>query len=175
VAVTLGGCVGGGDDLDPAGITSLANTTVNPEGGPACTPNCSADAIMPFTLSRWNMWSGLAGGGGPPPGVGYFHDPTVAYPGGAALNPGIKLLTGTPTDGHPVYNSTYNLSIVYRWIDQVSPTPWLPGGSLNWAKTLFCNPGGVTTPFFQTAAGKTLIEEAGADPTTQSCLNAPFT
>jgi len=40
---------------------------------------------------------------------------------------------------------------------------------------LFRNPGGSTTPFFQTSAGKALIAEARADPSTQSCLATPLT
>ena len=83
-------------------------------------------------------------------------------------------LTGTPTDGNPVYNDTRNLNVVYRWTDQISTTPWQPGGSLNWAQTLFCDPGG-PTPFFQTAEGKLLIAEAGGNPATQSCLTSPLT
>ena len=174
VAIVLGNCVTVGEENDPVAITSLTGTT-NPNGG-TCTPTCAADAIEPFSGARLNLWAGLSGNTtfGSNPGVGYFHDPTAAYPGGAALSPGVAQLTGAPSDANPVYNDTRNLNIVYRWTDQISTTPWQPGGTLNWAKTLFCNPGG-PTPFFQTAAGKTLIAEAGADPSTQSCLTTPLT
>ncbi|HYK33784.1 MAG TPA: substrate-binding domain-containing protein [Streptosporangiaceae bacterium] len=174
-AITLGSCVVTGEENDPVAITSLSSTTTDPNGG-TCTPNCSADAIEPFSGARLNLWSGLSGNTtfGANSGVGYFHTPTAAYPGGAALSPGVHQLTGTPSDANPVYNDTRNLNIVYRWTDQISTTPWQPGSTLNWAQALFCNPGGAT-PFFQTAAGKTLIAEAGGDPATQSCLTTPLT
>jgi hypothetical protein len=179
-SITVGGCVHISEENDPTAITSLASTTVNPNGG-TCTPNCSADAIEPFSGARLNLWSGLSGNTtfGANPGVGYFHDPTVAYPGGAALVPGITQLTATPPaaqgTGAVAYNDTRNLNIVYRWIDQISTTPWQPNTALNWAQTLFCNPGGATVPYFQSPAGKALIAEAGADPSTQSCLTTPLT
>jgi len=175
VAITLGGCVSTGEENDPTAITSLSSTTTDPNGG-TCTPNCSADAIEPFSGARLDLWSGLSGNitFGSNPGTGYFHTPATAYPGGAALAPGIAQLVGVPSDSNPVYNDTRNLNVVYRWTDQISSTPWQPGGTLNWAKTLFCNPGG-PTPFFQTPAGKTLIAEAGGDPSTQSCLTSPLT
>ena len=175
-AIVLGSCVSIGEENDPVAITSLASTTTDPNGG-TCSPNCSADAIEPFSGARLNLWAGKSGNtsfGPNPSGGGYIHDPTTPYPGGAALNPGIVQLTGTPTDGNSVYNDTRNLNVVYRWTDQISSTPWQPGGTLNWAQSLFCDPGG-PTPFFQTAAGKTLIAEAGADPSTQSCLSSPLT
>ncbi|HEX9033864.1 MAG TPA: substrate-binding domain-containing protein [Streptosporangiaceae bacterium] len=174
-AITLGGCVTTGEENDPVAITSLTGTA-NPNGG-TCTPNCSADAIEPFSGARLNLWAGTSGNTtfGTNPGIGYFHSPSTSYPGATtALAPGIVQLTGTPSDANAVYNDTRNLNIVFRWTDQISTTPWQPGGTLNWAKTLFCNPGG-PTPFFQTAAGKTLIAEAGADPSTQSCLSSPLT
>jgi ABC-type phosphate transport system substrate-binding protein len=180
-AITLGSCVEISEENDPTAITSLSSTTTDPNGG-TCTPpagktdGCASDAIEPFSGARLNLWSGLSGNTafGANPGVGYFHNPTTAYPGGAALAPNVSQLTGAPSDANPVYNDTRNLNIVYRWSDQVSTTPWQPGSTLNWAQALFCNPGG-PTPFFQTAAGKTLIAEAGGDPATQSCLNAPLT
>lgn len=174
--VVVGSCVRIGEENDPVAVTSLSSTTTNPNGG-TCAPNCSADAIEPFSGARLNLWSGLSGNAafGPNPGTGYFHDPNTAYPGGAALSPGVAQLTGTPPVGtNPAYNDTRNLNIVYRWTDQISTTAWQPGSSANWAQALFCNPGGAT-PFFQTAAGKLLIAEAGADPSTQSCLTSPLT
>ena len=181
VAITLGSCVVTGEENDPVAISGLSSTTTDPNGG-TCTPpagktdGCAADAIEPMSGARLNLWSGLSGNTtfGSNPGTGYFHDPSVAYPGGAVLTPNVAQLTGAPSDANPVYNDTRNLNIVYRWTDQISSTPWQPGGTLNWAQTLFCNPGGAT-PFFQTAAGKTLIAEAGADPSTQSCLTSPLT
>jgi hypothetical protein len=161
-AISLGGCVITTEQNDPAVITGAA------------TP---ADAIAPFSGARLNLWLGKSGNTmfGTDPGAGYFHDPTVAYPGNAtALAPGIKLLTGAPSDGNLVYDDHASLSIVYRWTDQISTTHWQPGSSLNWAQALFCNPGGAT-PYFQSAAGKLLIAEAGANPATQSCQASPIT
>ena len=180
-AITLGSCVQVSEENDPTAITNLSSTTTDPNGG-TCTPpsgktdGCAADAIEPFSGARLNLWSGLSGNTtfGSNPGTGYFHTPTTAYPGGAALAPNVAQLTGTPSDSNPVYNDTRNLNIVYRWTDQISTTPWQPGSTLNWAQALFCDPGG-PTPFFQTAAGRTLIAEAGADPSTQSCLSTPLT
>ncbi len=178
--VVVGSCVRIAEENDPTAITTLASTTTNPNGG-TCTPNCAADAVEPVSGARLNLWAGLSGNTtfGGNPGVGYFHDPTASYPGGAALSPGVVQLTGTPpaveAGGTSAYNDTRNLNIVYRWTDQISTTPWQPGTTLNWAQTLFCNPGGSVTPFFQTPAGKTLIAEAGADPSTQSCLTTPLT
>jgi hypothetical protein len=176
-ALVLGSCVSIGEENDPTAVTSLAGTATNPNGG-TCSPNCSADAIEPFSGARLNLWSGLSGntsfGSSPGQPAAYFRNPATAYPGGAVLSPGIVQLSGTPTDGNGVYNDTRNLNIVYRWTDQISSTAWQPGGSLNWAQTLFCDPGG-PTPFFQTAEGKLLIAEAGADPSTQSCLSTPLT
>jgi ABC-type phosphate transport system substrate-binding protein len=185
VAITLGTCVHIGEENDPVAVTSLTSTT-NPNGGTTChVPGstttagpCSADAVEPFSGARLNLWAGLSGNTtfGPNPTTGYFKDPNTAYPGAAtALNPGVTQLTGTPSDANPVYNDTRNLNIVYRWTDQISTSPWQPGGSLNWAQTLFCNPGGTVTPFFQSTQGKLLLAEAGADPSTQSCLTTPLT
>jgi ABC-type phosphate transport system substrate-binding protein len=160
-AITLGSCVVTAEQNDPTAITGNA------------TP---ANVIEPFSAGRLNLWNGQSGNTsfGSNPGTGYFHDPTVAYPGGAALSPGVKLLSGAPSDSNSVYDDHYNLWVVYRWSDQVSTTAWQPGSTLNWAQTLFCDPGG-PTPFFQTPAGKTLIAEAGANPSTQSCLTTPLT
>jgi hypothetical protein len=72
-----------------------------------------------------------------------------------------------------VYSDNYNLYVIYRWNDQTSTTPWQPGGKLNWAQTLFCNPGGAA-PFFDTGPGQALIAQAGADPSF-SCLTSPLT
>jgi hypothetical protein len=182
VTVVVGSCVHLSEENDPTAITSLASTTTNPNGG-TCAPNCSADAIAPMSGARLNLWSGLSGNTtfGANPGVGYFHDPGTVYPGATtgALNPAVVQLAGTPpaveAGGTTAYNDTRNLNIVYRWTDQISTTPWQPGTTLNWAQALFCNPGGATVPFFQGPEGKLLIAEAGADPSTQSCLTTPLT
>jgi ABC-type phosphate transport system substrate-binding protein len=173
----LGLCVVSAEDSDPTAITSLTGTT-SPYYGTTCAPACSADAIEPMSGARLNLWSGLSGNTsyGANPGTGYFHDPTASYPGGAALTPGVHLLTGAPLGGGAAYDDDYPVNIVYRWTDQISSTPWQTGSTLNWADTLFCNlSGSTTTPFFQTPSGKTLIAEAGLDPSSQFCLGTPMT
>jgi ABC-type phosphate transport system substrate-binding protein len=162
----LGSCVVTVEQNDPTGITGNTDP---------------ADVIEPFSGSRLNLWNGKSGNtaDGANPSSGYFHNPTTPYPGAAtAETSGITLLTGAPagTDSSGgVYDDDYDLYVVYRWSDQTSSTPWQPGGTENWAQTLFCNPGGTTVPFFQTPAGKTLIAEAGADPVDQGCLSSPAT
>ncbi|HUB37387.1 MAG TPA: hypothetical protein VMA72_00900 [Streptosporangiaceae bacterium] len=183
-SLSPGTCAQSGEENDPTAITSLSSTTTNPVSGSGqpvttCTPNCAYDAIEPFSGARLNLYSGVSGNTSFGASVGqsnaYFRDPTVAYPNSSAnvLKPGIEQLTGTPVDGTTTYTDTRNLNVVYRWTDQISKTPWQPGGSLNWAETLFCDPGG-PTPFFQTTEGKLLIAEAGGNPATQSCLSSPL-
>jgi ABC-type phosphate transport system substrate-binding protein len=160
-AITLGSCVITVEENDPTGITG--NTS-------------PANVIVPFSGSRLNLWNGDSGDTTiqPSSGVGYFHSPTTVYPGAStALVPGVAQLTGTPSDGNPVYDDVRNLYVVYRWTDQISTTPWQPGGKLNWAQTLFCDPGG-PAPYFDTAPGEALIAQAGANPDF-SCLSSPMT
>jgi hypothetical protein len=170
-AVTPGPCVITVGENDPTAITSLTGTA-NPNGG-TCTPACSADAIEPLDDSILNLWNGLSGNTtfGSNPGTGYFHNPAANYPGGATLTAGAVQLTGTPSDGNPPYGDTHGLYVVYRSSDQASAIPWQPDSILNWPQTLFCNPDGTSTPFFQTAAGRTLTAEAGVNPN-QYCANA---
>ncbi|HTZ93779.1 MAG TPA: substrate-binding domain-containing protein [Streptosporangiaceae bacterium] len=178
--LTPGSCTTIGEENDPTAITSLSSTTTNPIVGGTCTPNCAADAIEPFSGARLDLYSGVSGNTTYGASVGqanaYFRNPADAYPNTSAdvLTPGIEQLTGSPVDGAATYTDTRNLNIVYRWTDQISTTSWQPGSTLNWAETLFCDPGG-PTPFFQTAEGKLLIAEAGGNPATQSCLTSPLT
>jgi hypothetical protein len=190
----LGPCVVTGEENDPTAITGLSSVTSNPITSTACSPNCAYDAIEPFSGARLNLWLGKSGNtaDGSNPSSGYFHVPTTPYPGGAVETPGVVLMCASAsaeceaTTGEPsgslstvsptaTYDDQRALNIVYRWSDQTSSTPWQPGGTENWAETLFCNPGGTTVPFYQTPAGKTLIAEAGANPATQSCLSSPAT
>jgi ABC-type phosphate transport system substrate-binding protein len=178
--LTPGSCTTIGEENDPTAVTSLSSVTTNPINSTTCSPNCSADAIEPFSGARLNLWSGLSGntadGSNPGAANAYFRNPNDAYPNTASevLSPGIEQLTGAPVDGAATYTDTRNLNIVYRWTDQISTTVWQPGGTENWAQALFCDPGG-PTPFFQTAEGKLLIAEAGGNPATQSCLTSPLT
>ncbi|KAA1423915.1 hypothetical protein FE697_010205 [Mumia zhuanghuii] len=84
----------------------------------------------------------------------------------SATASGIKLLaaTSTGTTASDPYGQNFALRAIFRESDLEDPTPWQPGSKLNWARTLFYNPGGAT-PFVQTPAGKALIEAAGQVPT----------
>jgi hypothetical protein len=115
----------------------------------ASTP---ADAIVPFSAARLNLWND-----------GYFHNPATVFPGsGTALTPGVKLLSGTPGDG-TVYDSAITDYVIFRQSDASLATPFQPGGSLNWVQTLFSNPGGAT-PLVAKSAGKALIAASGVTP-----------
>ncbi len=158
--ITLGACVITVAENDPTGVTGNADP---------------ADVIEPFDTSLLNLWNGTSGDTdvGSDPDTGYFHDPTAAYPGGASLSAGVVQLDGAPSDDNPDYDDIRSLYVVYRSTDQDSTTPWQPGGTLNWAQTLFCDPGG-PTPFFASAAGQILIAEAGIAPA-YFCGAAPTT
>jgi hypothetical protein len=170
---TLGSCVITVEENDPTGITGNTDP---------------ADVIVPFSGSRLNLWSGVSGDTklSASSGVGYFHSPTTAYPGATTAEaPGISLLTGTPSDGNPVFDDVRALNVVYPFNQGTSTTPWQPGTKLNWANTLFCNanygntPGspivpGTPEPFFESPAGQSLIAQAGATPDF-SCATTPLT
>ncbi len=90
---------------------------------------------------------------------GYFHDPSVAFPGStSSLSPGIKLANGTPVDANPVYNDVRGLYVLYRDSDRTSTTPFQPGGAKNLVNTLFSG----SNPFFKTGTGQALVASAGA-------------
>jgi ABC-type phosphate transport system substrate-binding protein len=134
-AVTLGSNVLTVEENDPTAITNAASP---------------ADTIVPFSGSRLALYN-----------AGYFHDPSVAYPGGAALTPGIKLSSGTPTDGNAVYSDVRGLYIIYRDSDRLSTTPFQPGSSKNFVASLFANN---PASFFKSAPGQAAIAAAGATP-----------
>jgi hypothetical protein len=151
--------------LDDLGITDTGGCVVNVQDNDPTVVAGNPNAIAPFATSVYNLWQGISGnalGGAAPGGDPFFHDPADPYPGGPALSSGITLLPG--------YSLPLDLNVVYRLSDQNSTATWQPGSTLNWAQTLFCDPGG-PTPFYQTLAGKVLIAEAGADPTNQSCTS----
>jgi ABC-type phosphate transport system substrate-binding protein len=137
-APTLSSSIKTVEQNDPSAITS------------ASTP---ADAIVPFSAGRLALWNS-----------GYFHNPATAFPGGAVLTPGVKLLSGTPPDAAAVYNSPIADYIIFRQSD-VSTAPAIqPGSTLNWIQYLFSNPGGTWVPFFNQGAGKALLAAAGLTP-----------
>jgi hypothetical protein len=110
------------------------------------------DAIAPFSSARLDLYN-----------AGYFHDPNTTFPGGSSISPGVSLLTGSVPGGGSAYSSEVDHYVIFRQSDATSATPMEPGGSLNWVKTLFSNPGG-TTPFFEKATGQALIASAGSTP-----------
>jgi hypothetical protein len=136
-AVTLGGCVQTVEENDPASITG----STSPD-----------DTIAPFSGGRINLYNS-----------GYFHNPNVAFPGGAALTSGIQLQTtgGNAGDGHSAYLDTRGLYIIFRANDATSATPWQPGGTKNWAQELFIFKG-TSKPFVATTNGLADVAAAGA-------------
>jgi hypothetical protein len=147
--ITLGGCVKTAEENDPTAIT----------GGAFGTP---ADAIVPFSGSRLALYNS-----------GYFHNPATAFPGGAALTPGIKVDTGTVLGPVPVgstapntaYDDNRGLFIVFRQSDLASTTPFQPGISKNLIQTFFSG----TNPYFKSAPGQALVAAAGATPGYSDC------
>lgn len=81
---------------------------------------------------------------------------------------GIKLLAddSTATGASAPYGQNFAVRAIFRESDLNSTTPWQPGSTLNWVRTLFYNPGGAT-PFVRTPAGQALIEAAGQKPSYQ--------
>jgi ABC-type phosphate transport system substrate-binding protein len=136
VAVTLASSVQTVEQNDPAAITGLGAS--------------AADAIVPFSQARLNLWNSA-----------YFHDPTVVFPGGAALVPHIQLLNGTPGDANPDYSSALVHYVIFRNSD-ASDAPWQPGSTKNWVQALFSDSAG--TPFFKKSSGQALVASAGITP-----------
>jgi ABC-type phosphate transport system substrate-binding protein len=143
-SITLGACVKTGEENDPTAITS----------GDFGTP---ADAIEPFSGSRLKLYNS-----------GYFHDPTVAYPGGTALTPGISMLTGTPKTGS-FYDDDRGLYIVFRQDDLSSTKPFQPGGTRNLWQVLFSG----KNPYFKSAPGQALVTAAGATSGSHRSRSSP--
>jgi ABC-type phosphate transport system substrate-binding protein len=112
----------------------------------------SADAIVPFSSGRLNLWN-----------TGYFHNPAVAWPGGTALSPGVKFLSGTAPDG-TAYTSPITDYVIFRQSDLTgTATPLEPGGTKNWVQSLFSDQGG-TPPYFDRSTGQSLLANAGVTP-----------
>ncbi|MBV8979635.1 MAG: substrate-binding domain-containing protein [Acidimicrobiia bacterium] len=135
-------------------VTLASNVITVEQNDPGAVTGASspADAIVPFSIGRLNLWNS-----------GYFHSPTAPFPGGAALQPGVKALTGTPPDAGSVYDDVNGLYVVFRQSDANSPTPWQPGSTKNWVQTLFSDTTG-GTPFFKKPAGQALVAAAGGVP-----------
>lgn len=130
---------------------STAVKTVEQNDPSALTGASSpADAIVPFSSARLALYES-----------GYFHDPSVTFPGGSAVTPTVKTLTGTTGDG-TAYSSEVDHYVIFRQSDASNPLPMEPGGSKNWVQTLFSNPSAPTSPFFAKSAGKALVTASGA-------------
>ncbi len=112
-----------------------------------------ADAIVPFSAARLNLWND-----------DYFHNPATSFPGSSSpLSPGVSLLTATAPDASSAYSSPINDYIIFRQSDASSTAAMEPGGARNWVETLFSNPGG-SEPFFEKSAGEALIAASGVTP-----------
>jgi hypothetical protein len=118
-----------------------------------------ADAIVPFSAARLNLWN-----------AHYFFNPATPFPGGStALTPGVVLLSGTSVNGGAAsLNIALSDYFVWRANDTTIGTPYQPGGTLNWVKTLFYNPSG--TPYIFSAEGQTLIAASGVTPVSTPAL-----
>ncbi len=179
-AITLGTCVTTVEENDPTGITNFVTPT-GWGGTIGAGVADSQDAIVPFSNSRLNLWNGVSGDPtlAPSSGVGYFRNPANVY--GTSPNPSLapginEILTGTPSDGNPIYTDDRALNIVYPFSDNSSTLAGEPGSPYNWANLLFCpsTKAGAPTPFVDTPAGEVDIAQAGADPS-YSCPTTPLT
>jgi ABC-type phosphate transport system substrate-binding protein len=186
----VGSCVVNVEENDPEAIDQSSSP---------------ANAIEPMSSGRLNLYQGINGSangiaGGPSGFGGYFKDPSCAFgvttPAacvGAAktLAPNVKYwTTGTPSSG-TLFNINRSLFVYFRDVDVNSATPFQPGSSLNWVRTLFYNPcsgaghtTGCTTvggiqygpggpPYYATSAGQSLIASAGINATYASTIGGP--
>lgn len=150
-AVTPGSCVVTAEENDPSAITgaiAVGETTPRP-----------ADAIAPFSAGRKALYDSTQ----------YFNDPTKTFAQTpVTLSSGIALLGGaTPTSA--TYNNNRNLYIVFRDSDVNSATPFQPGGTKNWVRDLFYNPGSSVKPYVQSDNGQADIADGGGVPLYANC------
>lgn len=146
-AVTVASSVTQVQQNDPTAITGLTSA------------DDKLNAIVPFPLGRYTELSN-----------GYFLNPDTVYSANPAVAPqpltaaGIKLITDGTTGATPTaWAVTFPYFIIFRDTD-LNDAPWQPGGTLNWAQTLFASTGGSPTPFVNTAPGKALLTDAGVTP-----------
>jgi ABC-type phosphate transport system substrate-binding protein len=180
---TLGGCVQTAEENDPLAIAAQSSPD---------------DAIEPMSGGRLNMFLGKKGNGTSTGLPGYFKDASCSLnainastPSGCAaannsLTPDVKLwTTGSPSDAGALFDISRPLYVYFRDADVNSATPFQPGGTLNWVRTLLYNPcpdsppvagDGCTTvggntfgpggaPFYAKSLGQSLISAAGISPT----------
>jgi ABC-type phosphate transport system substrate-binding protein len=130
---------------------TLSSSVKTVEQNDPSVVSSNPNAIVPFSVGRLSLWNS-----------GYFHNPATVFPGGGSISPGASLIAG--------YTSPITDYIIFRNSDLASTTPFQPGGTLNWAQTLFSNSGG-STPFFGRAAAQTLLTAAGITPNYQDLGN----
>lgn len=135
--VTLGACVRFAEEHDPAAITTSA---------------VPANAISPFSEGRHNLYAS-----------GYFKNPNVVFPGGAAITSGVKLLGG--------YVNNRGLYIVFRDADKNSATKWQPGSAQNFVQALFLNAS--PAPYVRGLDAQAAISAGGGIPTYVDCGAGP--
>lgn len=184
---TLGSCVKNVEENDPEAIDASGDPT---------------NAIEPMSGGRLNLFQGKSATGTSQ--GSFFFDPSCPFPpfesstpaactGTApAESPNVKLWSsGAPSDSNPVLNVTRNLYIYFRHADINSATPFQPGSTLNWVRTMLYNPcsgtghtvgcvtiGGVQygpggQPYFATSAGQGEIAKSGITPTYAYTAAAP--
>jgi hypothetical protein len=155
-AITLGSCVRTVQEHDPSGIYQDSS---------------APDAIEPFSTARIALINKTYFANAGYTGTGY---PQGAFtPNFLAQD-----TTGNAQDGNPVYDTSRGIYFTIRNADLASTTPIQPGGSLNWAQTLFAGAvvGGVTIkPTIQSTNGQNAIAFAGFTPAYKDCGINPTT
>ncbi len=143
-------------------LSSSVKTVEQNDPSVITTASTPADALIPFTTGRFNLYNS-----------GYFHNPATPYPGGTVVSPGIKLLSATAPDSGASYSSPITDYVIFRQSDVTgTTTPIQPGSSLNWIQYLFSKTSGQTwTPFFQQSAGQALLAAAGVTASYQDLGN----
>ena len=178
---TLGKCTVISEENDPTAIASQASPP---------------DAIEPMSAGRLDMFLGLKGNGTNGGIGGYFVDSTCGFDANSTacgtgsgstyftnpLAPPVKPIASSST----VTEATFprDLYMYFRDSDINSTTPFQPGSSTNWLRTLFYNPcqsgqtcvsqtdpegatvsyGPGGAPYIDTTAGYNAILDAGVTP-----------
>ena len=153
---SFGPCVETVEENDPSAIALAQQPNIAGVSPAFPSGNDSADAIVPFSAGRLALYNGVGSN------AGYFHDPTVVFPGTSTpLHPGIALAPGTGDglSGTSVYDDVRGLFIIFRNSD-LSDAPWEPGSTVNWATTLFWD----TTSYYGDGNGDPYIIAAGGVP-----------
>jgi hypothetical protein len=158
---TLGTCATVSEEHDPTGIThavspTAALNTVSNQGH-LYDP---ADAIEPFSAGR----------------IGLINSTYFSNSGETALDFAVQLNTGTPGDSNPIYNATRGLYFVIRQVDLNGvTTPMEPGGTKNFAHTLFDDGGTGSATFIGRGSSAALIAAAGLTQAYKNCGVDPTT